>query len=128
MKHEISVADEIVLVIMSGGISPEDYGHLAKSIVDLPEWRPTMKLLIDYSRIDFSGETGTNADLYAQAIIPYKSRLGDGRLACVNTNPADYGLGRMWQVFMEAYTNLQVGIFYTFEDALIWLNEPEEDR
>ncbi len=126
MKYEISLEDGIVLIIMSGEVTPAGYGHVARDIVNLPGWKPGMNLLIDYGHVDLSKETGSNAELYAQAIIPWKEKLGDGRCACVNTNPADYGLGRMWQVFMEAYTNLRVGIFYTFAEAIRWLNEPEK--
>ena len=43
----------------------------------------------------------------------------------INTNPADYGLGRIWQAFMQSMTSLEIGIFYTYEDAMCWLTEKE---
>lgn len=126
MKHEISFEDEVVLVILSGsGVSPQAYGAVAHDIVNLPQWKPGMKILIDYSQLDLQNETGADADVYAQAIIPYKTRLGNSRCACVNTSPAEYGLGRMWQYFMNTYTHTRVEVFYSYEEAVRWLSEPE---
>ncbi|MFO7569042.1 MAG: hypothetical protein R6W75_04520 [Smithellaceae bacterium] len=123
MKHEISVENGIALVIISGKVSPEGYGLVTRDLVNLPGWKQGGKILIDYSYIDLSDETGETAQLYAQAVAPYRTDLGTGRCACVNINPVDFGLGRVWQFFMEALTDLQIGIFYTFEDAMRWLSE-----
>lgn len=125
MKHEISVEEGIILVIVSGNINPQGYGAVARDIVSLPQWKPGMKILVDYSYLDLKDETGADADVYAQAVFPYKVALGNGRMACVNKNPVDYGLGRMWQISVESYTNVRVGIFYTYEEAMHWLSEPD---
>ena len=126
MKHDISIQDHIFLIILSGGISPREYGTVAKDLVNLPQWKPGMPVLIDYSYIDLSKETGKDAQQYVQAIAPFRAGLGNGRLACVNTNPADFGLGRIWQSFMELMTDLEVGIFYTYDEAVRWLTEPDQ--
>ncbi len=125
MKYDISFENEFVLIILSGQISPLDYGLVAKDLVNSPLWKPNAPVLIDYSYIDLSSEIGHHAEHYAMAVAPYKDQLGDGRLACVNTNPADYGLGRIWQAFMQSMTSLEIGIFYTYEDAMCWLTEKE---
>ena len=125
MKYEISIEDKVVLVIVSGTPSPKEYGWVARDIANLPEWTPGMRVLIDYSYLDLHDEAGTNADLYVQAVIPYKTLLGNTRCACVNTNPIEYGLGRMWQFLMETYTNTQIRIFYTYEEAMRWLSDQD---
>ena len=123
MKHEISIEGDIALVIISGKVTPLGYGQVARDLLNRPEWKPGMKTLIDYSYIDLSEETGAAANFFAEALAPYKEALGRGRCACVNSNPADFGLGRIWQIFMEKLTHLQIGIFYSYEDALRWLSE-----
>jgi hypothetical protein len=106
---------------VSGKASVEGYGNAAKAIISSPGWEPGMNLLVNYSDLDLSYVTGDDVKMFAQALYPYKERLGNGSWACVNTKPFDFGLGRMWEVFMQEYSNLDVRIFYNLEDAKRWL-------
>ncbi|MEE9912114.1 MAG: hypothetical protein K4571_10360 [Deltaproteobacteria bacterium] len=128
MKHSISVQNDVVLVVVSEKANPEGYSLAARDIVNLPEWKTGMKILIEYSHLDLSSLASADAPLYAKAIVPYKEAMGSGRMACVNSKPAYFGMGRMWQVSMEAFTDLQVGIFYTMEEAMSWLSEPDQPK
>ncbi len=125
MKHEVSVEDGIVLAVLSGPISPEGYVAVARDIMKLPGWNPGMRVLIDYTYLDLKKEMGADAPTYAEALAPLRKAMGRTRVACVNNRSVEFGLGRMFQVFVQELTDLEVGIFYTFEEAMNWLTGPD---
>ena len=125
MKHEVSVEDGIVVAVLSGPISPEGYAAVARDITNLPGWTPSMKVLIDYTYLDLKDEIGDDAPTYAEALVPLRKAMGNARVACVNNRSVDFGLGRMFQVFVHEFTDLNFGIFYTFEEAMAWLARPD---
>jgi hypothetical protein len=124
MKHDISVEDGIVVAVISGPIRPEDYAVVAREIMKLPGWHPGMRVLIDYTCLDLKEEMGADAFTYAEALVPLRQAMGRSRIACVNNRSVEYGLGRMFQVFAQEMTDLEIGIFYTFEEAMNWLTSP----
>lgn len=128
MKHEVSVEDGIVLAVLSGSISPEGYAAVARDIMSQPGWNPNMRVLIDYSYLDLKEEMGADAHIYAEALVPYRKAMSNCRVACVNSRSVDFGLGRMFQFFVQEFTDLEVGIFYTFEDAMRWLSAGQSEQ
>jgi len=124
MKHEVSMEDGIVLAVLSGSISPEGYAAVARDVMKLPGWNPGLRVLIDYTYLDLRNEMGADAPTYAEALVPLRKAMGNSRVACVNHQSVEFGLGRMFQVFVQEMTDLEVGIFYTFEEAMNWLMRP----
>jgi len=120
--------DGIVVAVLSGPISPEGYAAVANDIINLPGWNPNIRVLIDYTYLDLKDEIGDDAPTYAEALVPLKKAMGNARVACVNNRCVDFGLGRMFQVFVQEFTDLNFGIFYTFEEAMRWLLEEETKK
>ena len=121
MKHEIHIKEGLATVQVSGRASAEGYGEVAKALVSNSGWESGINILVDYSELDLSQATGDDIERFAQAINPYRKSLGKGLCAIVNTKPLNYGLGRMWEVFMEQYSDLHVCVFYNIDDAKRWL-------
>lgn len=121
MKYEIRIEKGFTLVNASGAANAEGCAATAAAIVSSPGWEPGMNILIAYSDLDLSHATDNDLRSFAQAIAPYRNQLGDGLCACVNTKPAGFGLGRIWGVFMQEYSDLDVAIFYDLDDAKRWL-------
>ena len=121
MKHHIQIQEEFALIHVSGTAGPSGFSSTAVTLLAIPEWKTNMNILIDYSDLNLSHVTTKDVDILAQSLAPHKEQLGSGFCAIVNTKPLDFGLGRIWQVFMEEYTNLRVAVFYDIDEAKNWL-------
>ncbi len=121
MNSEIHIHGNLATLQLSGKASVEGLYDVVEAIIDSPGWNPGINILCDYSELDLSQLTGDDIERYAKSISPNRKSLGNGLCACVSTKPSDFGLGRMWAVFMEQYSDLRVCIFYDLEKAQKWL-------
>lgn len=51
----------------------------------------------------------------------YSKRLGNGPCAFVMKDPLGFGFARMYQILGGEGIHVQVGIFYTVDEAIAWL-------
>ena len=121
MKYNIHIEKELAIVHVSGQATAKGFSETTEALVSSPKWTPGMNILIDYSDLDLSNAASTNVNSFARALAPHRDQLGSGLCACVNTKPLNFGLGRMWQVFMEEHSNLKVAVFYDINEAKNWL-------
>ena len=121
MNHKIHIQGNLATVRLSRKASVEGFSDTAKAIIASPGWMPGFNILSDYSELDLSQLAGDDMERFAKALSPYRKSLGNGLCACVSTKPLDFGLGRMWEVFMEQHSDLRVCIFYDLEKAQKWL-------
>jgi hypothetical protein len=121
MKHHIQIQEKFALIHVSGTAGPSGFSATAVALLALPEWKPNMNILIDYSDLNLSNVTTRDVDILAQSLAPHREQMGGGFCAIVNTKPLDFGLGRIWQVYMEEYTDLRVAVFYDIDEAKSWL-------
>ncbi|MDQ1423155.1 MAG: hypothetical protein QOD72_653 [Acidimicrobiaceae bacterium] len=128
MFYEIEFVDGQVpdaLVTISGAMTVEGNRAWLGELVGDPRWRPGMKTLVDGTAL-IAGEFASD-DVWAVAATTVDDEVswGEGFSAVVVDNPGIYGLLRIWQV---ATTDMEwrTGIFYSREDALAWLADPDE--
>ena len=128
MNSKIHIQGNLATVLVSGKASVEGLNDAAKAIIDSPGWIPGINILSDYRELDLSHLTGDDMDRFAKTLSSYRKSLGNGLCACVSTNPLDFGLGRMWEVFMEQHSDLRVCIFYDLEKAQKWLSRDNKNE
>lgn len=121
MKHEISIEKGIVIVRVWDKADSNGYAAAAAAIVSLPDWKPGTPILIDYEDLDLTEATMEDVRTFARGPAQYKKALGHCLCAVVSSKRLDFGLARIWQVFMKMTTDVEVAVFYNFEDAMSWL-------
>jgi len=121
MNHKIHIQGNLATVRLSGKASVEGLCDVVKVIIASPGWMPGINILSDYRELDLSPLTGDDIERFAKTLSPNRKSLGNGLCACVSTKPGDFGLGRMWAVFMEQHSDLRVCIFYDLKKAQKWL-------
>lgn len=121
MNSKIDIQGNLATVHLSGKACVEDLCDVAKAIIASPGWMSGMNILSDYSELDLSQLTGDDIERFAKTLSPDRKRLGNGLCACVSANPQNFGLGRMWEIFMEQNSDLRVCVFYDLKKAQKWL-------
>jgi hypothetical protein len=90
-----------------------------------PRYRPGMRILVDHSRLDWSGisqeDVHKRVEHFAKAVIP----AGRACAAVVMRAPVDFGIARMVQAYVEVHPELEIeiAVFLSIEDAREWLRE-----
>ncbi len=121
MKHAIQISEGYAAVRVVEEATVEGFAAVAKGIAEAPGWVPGMNILADYQDLDLSHVTKEDIKMFAKMFAPHRKKLGNGLCAIVNAKALDFGLGRMWQAFMESSADLQVNVFYTTDEAKSWL-------
>ena len=118
------------------GGDPEDAGVTARGVATVeglntwvqeglsdPRYRPSLRVLVDYTQLDWSGLSATDVHeriaLYAKDAI----KLDHARVALVMRAPVDFGVARMEQAYVELHPELEIeiGVFFSIDAARRWL-------
>jgi hypothetical protein len=127
VHHEIEFVEGQVpdaLVTVSGEMTVEGNQKWLAELVGDARWRPGMKTLVDGTGLEPGQFFGDDVHAVAETTVREDEAWGAGYSAVVVADPSIYGLLRIWQaatVEMEWSTD----IFYTREEALAWLADPD---
>lgn len=97
-----------------------------KSLLAHPQWSPGHNVLVDCRELSVR-HFPTRAIYDISDLFKLKgSQLGSGRWAFIMKSRIEYGLARMWQLLTEDEVSFTSRICMTMQEALEWLNLPEE--
>ncbi|MCK4549500.1 MAG: hypothetical protein KAU49_05000 [Candidatus Krumholzibacteria bacterium] len=123
MEHEVRFEKGIVIVRVWGKADPDGYAATTASIVSLPDWKTGTPILVDYEDLDLTEASIADVRDFASASARFRKELGHCLCAVVNSKRLDFGLARMWQVFMNMTSDVEVTVHYNVEDAMSWIEE-----
>ena len=127
MEYEIEWVDpSLVVCRTSGPASIEGYEAMMRALISDPKFRPGVGLIVDHTNVDISALTAADieqaADLrtrLAGNVVPRAAGVvGPG-------SPMRYGLGRMFEAFVELQPGTDITLFETVEEAKAWLRGPD---
>jgi hypothetical protein len=114
---------DFVIVLTRGAFTLHDHRRMIEDVVSRDFWRPGMAVLFDHRALDF-GETGFAAMRQAsENHVANDERIGSGKAAVLMRSPADYGLGRQFEMLTDGRVGATVQIFLDEAQALRWLLE-----
>ena len=120
---EVSGEDGLIRVRLEGHPSSESIVRMLKGLDELVAQDPSRRVLIDETELRPTlftpGDIGRFADVWRHA-----TALRGTRLAVFVTNPAMYGLNRMFQSMADAHGHMNV--FRDRSDALAWLHQRDD--
>ena len=123
MQFNLNYHDAIFEVTTSGDAILQGYYDFTKAVLEHEEWKPGGLILLNHTELN----TGplTIDDVQSIAIISgqYSEQLGTAKVAIVVDRDLDYGMTRMWQVFVENQTisYASAKIFRNRDEAWAWL-------
>ncbi len=113
----------LISVRASGQFSISAFEDMIKDMQSDRKWRPNMDSLIDFSFLDFSATTADNIRMAAEIHKRYDYRICRGRIAVIFGRESDFGLGRMYETFLESAVLATVRSFRNADEARHWIAE-----
>jgi len=76
--------------------------------------------------IDIRGQSGYDLDQKISVLISYQDRIGNGKVALIVKDEANFGMSRMFQLMADSkMLGLDIGVFYDFHAADVWLKDDQ---
>ena len=108
----------------AGRFNADDHQTMVADIVGRPFWHPGRDVLFDHRALSFSG-TGYAAMAAAlQNHLAFDRKIGDGRAAILMANPADFGVGRIFESIASDEVRAELRVFLDEGAAREWLTIP----
>jgi hypothetical protein len=121
MEYEIHHRERFVEVVTHGDGEVEVFQEFLSEVLRHPDWKPGIPILIDHSDLNVGPLTVDGMMKLANMIDAARVELGSSRMAIFVPGDLGYGLGRMWQVYIEGKWDGASELFRSKEDALYWL-------
>lgn len=124
MEYEIHQREGFVEVVTHGEGATAVFQELLGEVLALREWKPGTPFLNNHSDLDAGPLTVSDISAIANMVAAARVELGSSRLAVLVSRDLEYGLARMWHVFVEDKWDGTSGVFRSREDAVVWLTQP----
>ena len=123
MEYEIHLHAGFIEVVTHGGAEVAVFQEFLDEVLALKEWKPATPFLNDHSDLDAGPLTVNDISAIAEMFERAKVELGSSRLAVLVSRDLEYGLARMWNVFVEEKWDGIGQVFRSREDAVHWLTQ-----
>jgi len=109
------------LATTSGDVEVDSFGNLLDAIFTHENWNSDTPYITDLSDLNAGLVTANGVRRIAQITRDRRSRYGATKSAIVAPRDLEYGLSRMWLVFVDDEENVDTSIFRTREEAIAWV-------
>lgn len=109
-------------VVLRGRMGLSEAGAAMKGIVEHPDWRPGMDILLDLcgTRMSFEGYMQMRSVI--EIWMADLRRLGTGRNAFFSDNSAVRETARLMSILGKAFSRRDTAVFSSEVDAVAWLD------
>lgn len=123
MELEIEWVDPSLVICRTSGVaSVENYKDMMAALISEPQFRPGVDLIVDHTNVDVSALTAADIEQIAGLRARFAGDVA-GRAAGVvgPGSPMRYGLGRMFEAYIDSQPGTKIRVFETVEKAMAWL-------
>ncbi len=121
MKYELNYREGFFEVKTYGDAEPGGIKEFLSSMLAHEKWKPGTPFLVDHSELSFGHLTVNEVRDIADVGARPRAELGQARSASVAPRDEQYGLIRMWEVFVEDRWDVIHRIFRSRDEAVSWL-------
>jgi hypothetical protein len=121
---EFGFTPEAAILTTSGVARVADFRKMSEALVDHPQFRAGMPILIDHTDLDASVLTPTDVRTIGEFVATIGDRLGPSSIAVVVPDKLTFGFVRMGEMRANQ-PQLNVSIFYSLPEAVQWLQQRE---
>ena len=97
--------------------------YLFDAIFKHENWEPGTPYIIDHSDLNASLVTAEGVRRIARMARDRRAKYGVTKSAIVAPRDLEYGLSRMWLVFVDDEKDVSTRIFRTREEAVAWMTD-----
>lgn len=106
---------------LTGDIDPDKYTEVFNTLFAHDEWKPGTPLLVDESDLRADNLTIAGLQAIARTCTNRRAEFGASRMSMYVSRNLEYGLNRMWHVFIEDNWEVVGNVFRSREEAMAWL-------
>jgi hypothetical protein len=121
MKYELNYREGFFEVKTSGDAEPGGIKEFFDSMLVHEKWKPGTSFLVDHSELKLGHLTVNEVREIADGCVRPRAELGQARSASVTPLDEQYGLVRMWEVFVEGRWDVIHQAFRSRDEAISWL-------
>ena len=122
MQFNLYYNDGLFEVTTVGDATLQGFNDFVKAIFEHEEWKPGGRILLDHTKLNTAPLTVEEVRAIANIATKYNEQFGKAKLALVVDRDLEYGMARMWQVFVETevwYASEK--LFRDRDEAVAWL-------
>ncbi len=121
MKYELNYREGFFEVKTYGDAEPGGIKEFLNSMLAHEKWKPGTSFLVDHSELNLGHLTVDEVRDIADVSVRPRAELGQARSATVAPRDEQYGLVRMWEVFVEGRWDVIHQAFRSRDEAVSWL-------
>lgn len=96
-----------------------------KEIYSSPAFEPEMNVLWDFRDARFESVSSAEVDELTRFVAGRWATAGKSRAALVVSGDFEFGLSRMYQIFLESKTSNHVMVFRDIQKAVAWVTSSD---
>jgi hypothetical protein len=123
MEFEIEWVDPSLVICRTSGVaSVEGYQAMMAALTSQPQFQPGVDLIVDHTGADISALTAAEIEQIADLRARFAGDVAMRAAGVVGPgSPMRYGLGRMFEAFVDSNPGTKITVFETVEEAMAWL-------
>ena len=121
MDFTLRYSGGLIEIKISGAANPMMYSDALDALFIQDKWKPGTPILLDETEMDASLLTVNDVRTIAEICIRRSTEFGPARCAIFVSRDLEYGMNRMWMVFVEGKWEVVVDLFRSRDEAIAWL-------
>jgi len=121
MNYSIENCDKYIEVKQTGAGDIRVYVECIDAVLEYKTWTPGTPVLVDQTKLDASLLTVNDVQKIAALCGTHRKEAGSSKLAMLVARDLEFGMNRMWSVFVEDEWDVDVEVFKSKEQAVAWL-------
>ena len=123
MEFKLQYRKGLLEVKTSGDAELGTFREMMDSMLAHEEWKPGSPFLLDHSELNAGTLTVDDIRGIAGFCAQRRDRFGRAKCAIVVSRDLEFGIGRMWQVFVSNRWDVTEELFKSKDDAREWLSD-----
>jgi len=121
MKYELNYRGGFFEVKTYGDAEPGGIKKFLDPMLSHEKWKTGTSFLVDHTELNLGHLTVNEIRDIANVSVRPRAELGQARCATVAPHDEQYGLVRMWEVFVEGRWDVIHRVFRSRDEAVSWL-------
>ncbi len=122
MQYVLQYSQGIFEIKTSGEAEVNGFHDFIEAVVNHEEWKAGRPILVDHTDLNAGPLQTSDLKTIASFCRKFSVALGKSKCAILTPRDLEFGVGRMWQVFVEIDVwEVTQEVFKSEEKALDWL-------
>ncbi len=121
MKFNLQYLDDVFEIKAVGVGDVKGISSFLKAVLDHEKWEPGGKFLVDFTELDLGELTVNEVRDIARVCGQFSALFGRAKCAIIATRDLEFGMVRMWEVFVEDRWEVNEELFHSGDEAIAWL-------